>query len=100
MCLREIEELTQQKHSLGLQVQELEVKVHNLSSLLEKKEEEAEVRRPRPHNRDPSKMSSFTPVIKESKILRRLSCLKGQFTANTDFLPPHVTMSLRTRIFG
>ncbi|XP_042371964.1 myomegalin-like, partial [Plectropomus leopardus] len=35
---RVIEELTQQKHSLGLQVEELEVKVHNLSSPLKKKE--------------------------------------------------------------
>lgn len=38
-----IEELTQQKHSLGLRVEELEVKVHSLSSSLKKKEREAEV---------------------------------------------------------
>lgn len=31
MSLRAIEELTQQKHLLGLRVEELEVKVHNLS---------------------------------------------------------------------
>ncbi|XP_035509259.1 myomegalin-like [Morone saxatilis] len=39
---RVIEELTQQKHSLGLRVEELEVKVHNLSSTLKKKGGEAE----------------------------------------------------------
>ncbi|XP_070764950.1 myomegalin-like [Enoplosus armatus] len=39
---RVIEELTQQKHSLGLRVEELEVKVHNLSSSLKKKDGGAE----------------------------------------------------------
>ncbi|KAL7397807.1 hypothetical protein ABVT39_028209 [Epinephelus coioides] len=41
---RVIEELTQQKHSLGLRVEELEVRVHNLSSPLKKKESHAESR--------------------------------------------------------
>lgn len=36
--LRVIEELTQEKHSLGLRVEELKVQVHNLSSSLKKKE--------------------------------------------------------------
>ncbi|RVE73744.1 hypothetical protein OJAV_G00034280 [Oryzias javanicus] len=40
---RLIEELTQQKHSLGLRVEELQVKVQDLSSSLKKKEREAEV---------------------------------------------------------
>lgn len=38
-----IEELTQQKHSLGLRVEELEVKVHNLFSSVQEKGKEAEV---------------------------------------------------------
>lgn len=44
-CLftRVIEELKQQKHSLHLQVEELEVKVENLSSSSPKKEEQTEV---------------------------------------------------------
>ncbi|XP_075342190.1 myomegalin isoform X8 [Odontesthes bonariensis] len=39
---RVIEESSQQKHSQGLRVKELEAKVHNLSSSLKKKEREAE----------------------------------------------------------
>ncbi|XP_030289749.1 myomegalin-like isoform X2 [Sparus aurata] len=39
---RVIEELTQQKHSLGLRVEELEVKVHNLFSSVQEKGKEAE----------------------------------------------------------
>lgn len=38
-----IEELKQQKHSLSLRVEELEVKVHSHSSSLRKKERETEV---------------------------------------------------------
>lgn len=38
-----IEELTLQKHSLGLRVEELEVKVHNLFSSVQEKGKEAEV---------------------------------------------------------
>nr|XP_040040238.1 myomegalin isoform X4 [Gasterosteus aculeatus aculeatus] len=41
---RVIEELTQQKHSLALRIEELEVKVHRLSSPLKRKERETERR--------------------------------------------------------
>lgn len=41
---RVIEELTQQKHSLALRVEELEVEVCDLSSFLRKKEQETQVR--------------------------------------------------------
>ncbi|TNN74750.1 Myomegalin [Liparis tanakae] len=41
---RVIEELVQEKQSLGLRVEQLEVKVHNLSSPLKRTEQEAETR--------------------------------------------------------
>ncbi|KAK5605669.1 hypothetical protein CRENBAI_008117 [Crenichthys baileyi] len=40
---RLIEDLKQQKHSLGLRVEQLQVKVHHLSSLLKNREREAEL---------------------------------------------------------
>lgn len=48
LCLRAMEELTQQKLSLGLRVEELEAKLCHLSSVLQTKEREAEVCLPRP----------------------------------------------------
>lgn len=46
-ALRAIEELTQQKRSLALRVEELEAKLHDKSSSLKQKEAEAEVCLPR-----------------------------------------------------
>lgn len=46
-ALRAIEELTQQKRSLALRVEELEAKLHDKSSSLEQEEAEAEVCLPR-----------------------------------------------------
>lgn len=42
-CFRLIEDLEQQKQSLSLQVEELQVKVHDLSSSLENRERDAQV---------------------------------------------------------